>query len=52
VAVRARRDEVWTQRWLRALAQAEGSQAERVPAIFDAFDEWFRRDEAVSRRVV
>ena len=45
MAVRARRDEVWTQRWLRALAQAEGSQAERVPAIFDAFDEWFRRDD-------
>jgi AcrR family transcriptional regulator len=45
VAVLARRDEVWTQRWLRAVAQAGDSPVERLLAIFDAFDEWFRRDD-------
>jgi AcrR family transcriptional regulator len=45
VAVLRRRDEVWTQGWLRSVIEREGTPAERVSAIFDAFDEWFRRDD-------
>lgn len=46
VAVLERRDELWTQRWLRAeVARRAATPDGRLLAIFDAFDEWFRRDD-------
>jgi AcrR family transcriptional regulator len=39
-----RREERWTRGWLQAEVQARASDpAERLLAIFDVFDEWFRR---------
>jgi AcrR family transcriptional regulator len=40
------REELWTFQWLLAEAQRRGTTAEeRMLAIFDVFDEWFRRDD-------
>jgi AcrR family transcriptional regulator len=41
-----RRDEVWTREWLQASVEARASDpADRMLAIFDVFDEWFRRPD-------
>ncbi len=41
-----RRDEVWTRSWLQAEVERRASDpAERLLAIFDVFDGWFRRAE-------
>jgi AcrR family transcriptional regulator len=41
-----RRDELWTKGWLQAEVQRRGSNPdERLLAIFDAFDEWFREPD-------
>ncbi|MDQ6608167.1 MAG: TetR/AcrR family transcriptional regulator [Actinomycetota bacterium] len=38
-----RRDELWTKNWLQAEVQRRGSTPDdRLLAIFDVFDEWFR----------
>lgn len=39
-----RRDQLWTQDWLQAEVERKASDPEqRLLAIFDLFDEWFRR---------
>ena len=39
-----RREEVWTRGWLQATIERTSSDpAEQLLAIFDTFDEWFRR---------
>jgi len=41
-----RREQRWTNEWLRAEAERRGaSPAERLLAIFDVFGEWFVRDD-------
>src|SRR5262249_52379260 len=41
-----RRDERWTREWLQAgIEQRASAPADRLLAIFDVFDEWFRRDD-------
>ena len=41
-----RREELWTHGWVEAEARRRGRTAEaRLLAIFDLFDEWFRRDD-------
>src|SRR3954465_6665053 len=41
-----RREEVWTRGWLQTSIEARASDpAERLLAIFDVFDEWFRTPE-------
>jgi AcrR family transcriptional regulator len=41
-----RRDEVWTRRWLQgSIEQRATDPAERLLAIFDVFDEWFRQTD-------
>jgi AcrR family transcriptional regulator len=41
-----RRDQVWTRDWLQAEIERRASDpAERLLAIFDVFDEWFRHPE-------
>ena len=43
IAFLERREEVWTRRWLQDEVEArESDPAERLLAIFDVFDEWFR----------
>jgi AcrR family transcriptional regulator len=38
-----RRDELWTKNWLQAEVERRGSTPdERLLAVFDTFDEWFR----------
>ena len=46
LAFLARREELWTHGWLEAEAcrRAE-TGTDRLLAIFDLFDEWFRRDD-------
>lgn len=40
-----RREELWTDAWLRAEVEArETEPARRLLAIFDVFDEWFRAE--------
>jgi AcrR family transcriptional regulator len=40
-----RRDELWTRAWLQAEAQRRGSSAaQRLLAIFDTFEDWFREE--------
>ena len=45
LAVLARRHEVWTERWLGSVVTGGATPAERMLAVFDAFDGWFRRDD-------
>jgi AcrR family transcriptional regulator len=41
-----RREELWTQEFVEAQARRRGSTPEQqLLAIFDVFDEWFRRDD-------
>ena len=41
-----RREERWTRGWVEAEARRRGSTPEeQLLAIFDAFDEWFRRED-------
>lgn len=41
-----RREEIWTRGWVEAGARRRGgTPEERLLAIFDLFDEWFRRDD-------
>jgi AcrR family transcriptional regulator len=41
-----RREELWTKRWLQAEVEHRTSDpAARLLAIFDVFDEWFRRPD-------
>jgi AcrR family transcriptional regulator len=40
------REELWTRRWLvQEIEQRAPTARERLLAIFDVFDEWFRRDD-------
>jgi AcrR family transcriptional regulator len=44
IAFLRRRDKLWTKDWLLSeLERRGGTPAERLLAIFDAFDGWFRR---------
>jgi AcrR family transcriptional regulator len=46
LAVLDLREELWTQSWLQQEVERRGGTAEaRLLAAFDAFDEWFRRDD-------
>jgi AcrR family transcriptional regulator len=46
VAVLERREALWTHGWLeRELEERGGPPEERLLAIFDLLDEWFRRDD-------
>jgi AcrR family transcriptional regulator len=46
VAYLERRERLWTLDWVEAEARRRGSTPdEQLLAIFDAFDEWFRRDD-------
>jgi AcrR family transcriptional regulator len=41
-----RRERLWTKDWVEAGARSRGTNPEeRLLAIFDVFDEWFRSDE-------
>jgi AcrR family transcriptional regulator len=41
-----RREQRWTRDWVEAEARRRGANPEeQLLAIFDAFDEWFRRDD-------
>ena len=41
-----RREQVWTKEWVEAEARQRGdTPEEQLLAIFDLFDEWFRRDD-------
>jgi AcrR family transcriptional regulator len=43
LAFLARREELWTRRWLQdSVEHAAGDPGSRLLAIFDAFDGWFR----------
>ena len=45
-AVLERREQVWTRAWLeREIELRADRPEERLLAIFDVFDEWFRRDD-------
>ena len=46
LAVLERRDELWTRGWLeREIEGRAATPKARLLAIFDAFDDWFRRDD-------
>jgi AcrR family transcriptional regulator len=46
VAVLARREELWTHRWLeREVERRADAPATQLLAIFDAFDKWFRQPD-------
>jgi AcrR family transcriptional regulator len=46
VAVIRRHEEVWTREWLEeAIAARATTPGAQLLAAFDAFDEWFRRDD-------
>jgi AcrR family transcriptional regulator len=46
LAFLARREQRWTQDWLQQEAERRAADpAERLLAIFDVFDEWFRRED-------
>ena len=46
LAVMERREQLWTKEWVEAEARQRGDTAEeQLLAIFDLFDEWFRRDD-------
>jgi AcrR family transcriptional regulator len=41
-----RREQLWTKDWLEAEVERRASEpGEQLLAIFDVFDEWFRRDD-------
>jgi AcrR family transcriptional regulator len=41
-----RREQLWTREWVEAEARRRGATPEgRLLAIFDLFDEWFRRED-------
>ena len=41
-----RREQMWTKEWVEAEARKRGdTPEEQLLAIFDLFDEWFRRDD-------
>ncbi len=41
-----RREQLWTKEWVEAEARKRGDTPEQqLLAIFDLFDEWFRRDD-------
>jgi AcrR family transcriptional regulator len=41
-----RREQLWTLEWVEAQARRRGATPEKqLLAIFDLFDEWFRRDD-------
>lgn len=41
-----RREELWTKKWLQSEVERRATTpADRLLAIFDVFDEWFRRDD-------
>jgi AcrR family transcriptional regulator len=46
VEVLKRREQLWTREWLEGEVERRGQTAEaRLLAIFEVFDEWFRRDD-------
>jgi AcrR family transcriptional regulator len=46
LAVLDDREELWTRRWLEAEVRRRGqTPSERLLAIFDAYHEWFQRDD-------
>jgi AcrR family transcriptional regulator len=46
LAVLDLREELWTRRWLGQVIEQRGQTAdERLLVIFDALDEWFRRED-------
>jgi AcrR family transcriptional regulator len=46
VAFLERREQLWTRDWVEGEAKRRGSTPEeQLLAIFDAFDEWFHRDD-------
>jgi AcrR family transcriptional regulator len=46
LAFHERRDQLWTKEWVEAEARKRGDTPEQqLLAIFDLFDEWFRRDD-------
>ena len=46
IAFLERREEVWTKRWLQEEVESRAAEpADRLLAIFDVFDEWFRVPE-------
>jgi AcrR family transcriptional regulator len=46
VAFLERREQLWTREWLETEARRRGSTPEeQLVAIFDVFDEWFRRED-------
>ena len=46
LAFLARREQLWTRDWVEAEARRRGANPEeQLLAIFDLFDEWFRRDD-------
>jgi hypothetical protein len=46
IAFRERREELWTLAWVEAEARRRGTTPdEQLLAIFELFDEWFRRDD-------
>ena len=46
LAFLARREQLWTKEWLEAEVERRVAEpGERLLAIFDVFDEWFRRDD-------
>jgi AcrR family transcriptional regulator len=41
-----RREELWTREWLQAEVERRATEpGQRLLAIFDVFDEWFRRED-------
>jgi AcrR family transcriptional regulator len=46
VSVLRRHQDVWMRGWLAVVVAREGGQpGNRILALFDAFDEWFKRDD-------
>jgi AcrR family transcriptional regulator len=46
IATLERREEAWTTNWLiREIEARAGTPAEQLIAVFDVFDEWFRRED-------
>ena len=46
LAFLGRREELWTRAWLQeGVERRAGSPAERLLAVFDVFDRWFRRSD-------